>query len=104
MLVKTKLKYIQTLGQKKFRDADAVFIAEGPKVVAEFLLAQPPVVKEIFATKQWIDTQVNTSKLIPITEITEQELERISQLATPNKVLAVVAKSVHRSALPAKGK
>ena len=33
MLVKSQVKYIQSLGHKKFRDADGVFIAEGPKIV-----------------------------------------------------------------------
>ncbi len=33
MLVKSQVKYIQSLGHKKFRDADGVFVAEGPKIV-----------------------------------------------------------------------
>ncbi len=37
MLVKSQVKYIQSLGHKKFRDADGVFVAEGPKIVGEFL-------------------------------------------------------------------
>jgi RNA methyltransferase, TrmH family len=35
MISKQKVKYIQSLQHKKFRDADKVFVAEGPKVVAE---------------------------------------------------------------------
>ena len=37
MLVKSQVKYIQSLGHKKFRDADGVFVAEGPKIVSELL-------------------------------------------------------------------
>ena len=37
MLVKSQVKYIQSLGHKKFRDADGVFVAEGPKIVNELL-------------------------------------------------------------------
>jgi TrmH family RNA methyltransferase len=37
MLSKMQLKYIQSLGQKKSRDEEGLFIAEGPKIVDEFL-------------------------------------------------------------------
>jgi TrmH family RNA methyltransferase len=90
MLVKQKTKYIQTLGQKKFRQQEGVFIAEGPKLVKEILEYQPASIKEIFAAKEWIDANKKNLKGIVATEITEVELEKISQLSTANKVLAVV--------------
>ncbi len=37
MLGKSQAKYIQSLGQKKVRDEEGVFIAEGPKIIAELL-------------------------------------------------------------------
>ena len=40
MLVKSKVKYIQSLGQKKFREEEQVFIAEGPKIINELLAAK----------------------------------------------------------------
>ena len=40
MLVKSQVKYIQNLGHKKFRDADGVFVAEGPKIVNELLQSE----------------------------------------------------------------
>jgi TrmH family RNA methyltransferase len=103
MLGKTRLKYIQTLGQKKFRDADDVFIAEGPKLVAELLTNETAVVKEIFAVKEWIDEHATASVGRTVTEVSGEELERISQLTTPNKVLAVVAKFTEDPAMTAKG-
>jgi RNA methyltransferase, TrmH family len=90
MLVKSKLKYIQTLGQKKFRQEERIFIAEGPKIVAELLQARKQAVKEIYAVKEWIEENTELLKQVNCTEITGQELERISQLSTPNKVLALV--------------
>ena len=39
MLSKRIVKYIQSLSHKKLRDEHGAFIAEGPKVVAEFLSA-----------------------------------------------------------------
>jgi len=90
MLVKQKLKYIQTLGQKKFREQEGLFLAEGPKLVKELLEADPAAVKEVFALEEWIND--NRSLLIKtaVTAITVQELERLSQLTTPNRVLAIV--------------
>ena len=90
MLVKQKLKYIQTLGQKKFRQQEGVFIAEGPKLVKDLLEADASSVKEIFAVKEWIDEHQQLPAKTAVTEITEIELEKISQLATPNKVVAIV--------------
>lgn len=90
MLSKAKVKYIQTLGQKKYRDNDRVFIAEGPKIVAELLAAIPAAVLQVYALKEWIDDNRNALVNKENYEISEAELERISQLTTPNKVLAIV--------------
>jgi TrmH family RNA methyltransferase len=92
MLVKSKLKYIQSLGQKKPRDEEGVFIAEGPKLVKELLETAPNFVEEIFALKEWIEENQKFLTKNKVEEITEPELERISQLHTPNKVLAIVKK------------
>jgi TrmH family RNA methyltransferase len=90
MLSKLKVKYIQSLGQKKPRDAEGVFIAEGPKTVTELLSGKNTVVRELFATERWLKDHKETG--IPVSEVSEEELERISQLSTPNQVLAVVEK------------
>ena len=90
MLVKSKVKYIQTLGQKKFREQEGLFIAEGPKLVKELLEADAASVNEIYGVKDWMDdNQKLLNKTVAI-EITEIELEKISQLTTPNKVVAIV--------------
>ena len=92
MLGKSKAKYIQSLGQKKHRDTEGRFIAEGPKVVQELLSNQPALVEEIFALKEWIDAHQPDNIISKITEIEKADLERISQTKTPNQVLAVVKK------------
>lgn len=92
MLVKSKLKYIQSLGQKKPRDEEGVFIAEGPKLVKELLEARGITVLEIFGTKEWIEENQKFLIKNKAETITEKELERISQLTTPNKVLAIIKK------------
>jgi TrmH family RNA methyltransferase len=88
MLSKTKVKYIQSLGHKKRRDEEQVFIAEGPKIVSELLLEPDMKVIEIFALAEWLlqnPLPANIQRLI----VTEEELEKITQLSTPNKVMAI---------------
>ena len=104
MLVKSKIKYIQTLGQKKNRDEACVFIAEGPKIVSELLEADKTERIEIYAVKDWI---IENEKLLAkstVIEITEEDLEKISQLKTPNKVLAIINQFATAGTIEAKGK
>jgi len=92
MISKSQGKYIQSLGQKKHRDEYAVFIAEGPKLVRE-LLQQPNVVMEqVFAVEEWLNESKKLLTDVNVSEITEKELERISQLTTPNQVIAIIEK------------
>ena len=91
LTLRTQLKYIQSLGHKKQRDADQVFLAEGPKIVSELLHAADTDVLEIYALAEWIKKNNDgPAAHLHVQEVTEQELERISQLTTPNQVLAVV--------------
>ena len=92
MISKSQVKYIQSLGQKKHRDELGVFIAEGPKLVNELVQQKEAVVEQIFATTEWINTNQKHSLNIEIVEINDTELERISQLTTPNQVVAIIKK------------
>lgn len=86
MISKNEVKYIQSLYHKKTREDTGLFIAEGPKLLEE-LLKSSFEIKKIYALKTWIETKRIS---FPVEEITQAELERISHLSTPNKVLAVV--------------
>lgn len=86
MLTKNELKYIQSLYHKKQRDEERVFIAEGPKL-AEELLASSFVIKHVYALSSWL--RRNGSVKAPVTEISEIELGRISNLQTPNEVVVI---------------
>ena len=90
MLSKSKTKYIQTLGQKKFRDEEGLFIAEGPKIIKDLLEEKTVIIKAIYALKEWIDDNKKLVGVAELIEIEEADLEKISQLKTPNKVIAVV--------------
>jgi RNA methyltransferase, TrmH family len=89
MLVKSKTKYIQSLGEKKFREKEGVFVAEGPKLVKELLKAEVGVY-EIYAVKEWLDENKKFIKSIDTIEITKAELKGISFMTTPQSVLALV--------------
>lgn len=93
MLVKSQIKYIQSLGQKKYRDEAGLFIAEGNKLVNECLAEIPSHVLQVYATEKWI-TSNPAKKPDGLIMVTESEMERISQLTTPGPVLAVVKKMV----------
>lgn len=91
MLGKSKVKYIQSLGQKKFRDEAGLFIAEGPKIVSELISICPAQVKEVFALEDWLNEHPLLPDSIRAEIISPEELEKISQLKTPNSVLALVS-------------
>jgi len=92
MITKNQVKYIQSLGQKKSRDIENRFIAEGPKLVNELLIAENCRIVQLLALKEWIDENPNADNPREVIEISEAELEKISQLTTPNQVLAVIEK------------
>jgi RNA methyltransferase, TrmH family len=90
MLSKNRVKYIQTLGHKKFRDEEKLFIAEGPKLVQELLFNCPQQITEVYALPEWINANRQLPGSDKFIDITAIELAKISQLTTPNLVLAVL--------------
>ncbi len=82
MLTKNQSKRILSLSKKKHRTQEQLFVAEGIKVVQEFLDSDYELV-EIFSTDkkytQFTDAFVH---------ISDKELSKISSLTTPNTVLA----------------
>ncbi len=88
MLSKNKIKYINSLKLQKFRNEYQQFIAEGDKLICD-LLSSDFSISEIYALSDWLQTHIISDK-IAVTEVTENELERISQLKTPNKVLGIL--------------
>src|SRR5690349_12093028 len=87
MIVKSKVKYINSLGDKKQRDADRVFVAEGPKIINELLDEQSVFPVELFALKEWLDA--NETLGLAVHEIDEVLLSRLSFLSTPNNVVGI---------------
>ena len=84
MLSKARIKKIQQLHQKKYREQERLFIAEGPKIVNDLLRSKFGV-KEVFETSEFSKVSAG----YPVTAVTEKELSSLSALSTPNQVLAI---------------
>jgi RNA methyltransferase, TrmH family len=91
MLSKNQIKQIQSLQLKKFRDSQQLFIVEGIKSITEVLKTKPDLLKEVFATPDFIRNHLTQLKSLAIafTEITETDLKKISLQASPNQVIAI---------------
>ena len=89
MLSRNQIKFIQSLKQKKFRLQHQLFVVEGEKIVNDFLNSDWKI-EQIYATKEWEGDAV---------EVSIKELERISSLKTPNKVLAIIKMPQRKSVI-----
>lgn len=88
MLSKNNIKLIKSLAQKKYRKEHNLFTIEGDKMVIE-LINSSIQIKNVYATdtfNQRIKNKIAPEKL---SLISDKELKQISQLSTPNQVLAV---------------
>jgi TrmH family RNA methyltransferase len=63
-----------------------VFIAEGVKIMDE-IIHSDFIIQKIFALPEWLHIHPDLNNA---TEVTEAELQKISNFETPNKVLAIV--------------
>ena len=87
MISKAKIQYIRSLELKKNRLADNVFVAEGPKVGGDLLRVMRA--RLIVATQEWMSCNESECHGAEITEVSADELRKVSFLQTPQDVLAV---------------
>jgi TrmH family RNA methyltransferase len=81
-----KIKWIRSLREKKMRDELGLFVVEGEKIVREALDTHSSLIDSVFALEGELE------EFQQIQRISYSELERISNLNTPNKALAVLRK------------
>ncbi|MDX1363831.1 TrmH family RNA methyltransferase [Arenibacter latericius] len=84
MVVKSQIKFIKSLQQKKYRLQNRLFVVEGIKTVRE-LLASSLKPYKVYVT----DASIIKGNSRDIEVISEADLKKMSGLATPNKVLGV---------------
>jgi TrmH family RNA methyltransferase len=85
VITKNQIKFIKGLSLKKNRIASQCFVVEGEKNVAELITSDFEII-QLYATTQ---SAIKTKDTI-VNQITNNNLERISTLKSPNKVLAIV--------------
>lgn len=84
MLSKNQIKLITSLQQKKHRFTHQMFFAEGIKVIQELLESNFELV-HLYTTQNDFEQVSNVKKVL----VDENDLKKISALATPNTCLAV---------------
>lgn len=89
MLSKNTIKLVSSLSLKKFRDEHQLFVAEGTKLL--FDLLPTFTCKHLFATREWLD-QHKIKSTVDVVEVTENELQKLSNQKTPQGVVAVFEK------------
>lgn len=97
MITKARIKLIKSLEQRKRRNLQQLFVAEGPKLVEELLATMQP--SYIAAVPEWWDRNQNFTK--PPCEadiITPEELQKASLLHTPQQVIALFPIPRHKFA------
>jgi TrmH family RNA methyltransferase len=87
-MTKAEIQQLRALKDKRERDRERLFIAEGEKLVEEILDSD-------FVVRRVLTTDAK-HKGANIELITKQEMERISQLTTPTTMLAVVEQPNNR--------
>jgi RNA methyltransferase, TrmH family len=84
MVSKNQIKLITSLQQKKYRQSNYLFIAEGVKVIQELLLSNF-VLEHLYLTEPLFKSVDFTKKTL----VEEGDLKKISCLTTPNNCLAL---------------
>jgi TrmH family RNA methyltransferase len=90
-MIKADIQFVRSLADKRVRDEERLFVAEGSKLIEE-ILASKFVVRRIYTTRKDLK-----GKNIEIVD--QREMERISQLKTANDTLAVVEQPNHKLSL-----
>lgn len=84
MVVKSQIKFIKSLQQKKYRIQHGLFVAEGIKMVQDLLNSDIKPFK-IYST----DPKILATEVAILELISEETLKKISGLVTPNKAVAI---------------
>ena len=85
MISKNKLKELAAYRQQKRCDEEAVFVVEGSKMATE-ALASGFGIRVLCATAEWLATHTVGTAATETCEVTQTELERLSNMKSPNQV------------------
>ena len=87
-MTKAEIQFVRSLADKRMRDSEGLFIAEGDKLVEE-IIASGLNIRNLYTTNKGLG-------LRGATLIERSEMERISQLKSANTTLAVVEQARYK--------
>ncbi|MDF1573996.1 MAG: RNA methyltransferase [Bacteroidales bacterium] len=96
MISSSKAKLIRSLRQKKYRDQHRLFLIEGEKMILELATAGSGNrfrIQEIMATPEWIENKAGLLPSLknPFSIASFEEIKKVSNLVTPQAVIALVS-------------
>lgn len=97
MISNAEIKRLRRLHQKKYRDAERLFLAEGTKLMEEMARAG------VKPAGVWAAHSLNASLPFEAERISEEQMRKISALSTPPGVLAVVPYLTDEAVTPWRG-
>lgn len=94
-LSKAKIKLLNSLKIKKFRDMHQLFTAEGDKLVFDLLNSSFEVI-ELFADEKWLEIhQKKIPQSVKLFALKPEQIKKISKLKTPTSVIALLKKPTY---------
>lgn len=96
MISKNLIKYIKSLEQKKNRQKEQLFVAEGPKVVSDLMATGIP--ERLIATEKWFRENGFPLRTCDVT-VTDEELKKVSFLQHPQHVMALFRIPRHEASI-----
>ena len=89
MLSRAKISAINSLTKKKFRDQNRLYVIEGMKLFSTAVHCSKHLIKEVFLVEELVD-EVSLEG-IESTIVDDRLMKKISQLKTPQGILALVS-------------
>ena len=91
-MTKAEIQFVRSLADKRVRDEERLFVAEGDKLIGEILQSGLRV-RSLYAVEGHFEGRAE--------RVTVKEMERLTQLKTASTSLAVVEQPRHRTPLAA---
>ena len=94
-MTKAEIQFVRSLADKRTRDEEHLFLAEGDKLIAE-IIASGWKIRHLYALEGHFEGRAE--------QISPKEMERLSQLKTASTSLAVVEQPHHKTPATASAK
>jgi RNA methyltransferase, TrmH family len=92
LLSRNKIKYLNSLKTRKYRNIHGHFIIEGDKTVRDIIQNKNVIIRQLIATKRWLSANEweTTAVIQEVIEADESDFSRISSWETPPEVMVVL--------------